>query len=135
MWTAEKIEQRFEINKHGIIRDPGKFEGEHYATPYFWDAVPYDAAAWDSDPYAGYYVGVMFARPADARLFDDVEPYDLLLLSSDSRGNVRMSIDKPTDERIAELAEAFEWDAEWIEAKLEQVKNSTGGESDAHVQA
>ncbi len=39
MMTREEILQNFDINQHGIICNPGKFEGEMLYTPHFYDAI------------------------------------------------------------------------------------------------
>lgn len=36
--THQSIESRFTIDRHGIIRDPGRFEGEAIYVPYFYQA-------------------------------------------------------------------------------------------------
>jgi len=36
--TREQITSEYNIDDNGIIRNPGKFEGEMLYVPYFWDA-------------------------------------------------------------------------------------------------
>ncbi len=36
--TREEITNEYNVNEHGIIQNPGQFEGEMLYAPYFWDA-------------------------------------------------------------------------------------------------
>ncbi len=36
--TREQITNEYNVNEHGIIQNPGQFEGEMLYVPYFWDA-------------------------------------------------------------------------------------------------
>ncbi len=36
--TRQQILDEYDVDANGIIRDPGKFEGEMLYVPYFWDA-------------------------------------------------------------------------------------------------
>lgn len=35
--TRKEIMNLYEVDEHGIITSPGKFEGEMLYTPHFWD--------------------------------------------------------------------------------------------------
>jgi len=36
--TRDEITNEYNVDENGIIRSPGKFEGEMVYAPYFWDA-------------------------------------------------------------------------------------------------
>lgn len=35
--TRQELEKTYAVDTHGLICDPGKFEGEALYVPYFWD--------------------------------------------------------------------------------------------------
>ena len=39
MDTLKELQAEYTTDKNGIIRNPGKFEGETLATPYFYDIM------------------------------------------------------------------------------------------------
>ena len=52
----KEIEQRYSIDANGIIRSPGKFEGEMLYVPYFWDAFLNGFADRDNGNVLGFDV-------------------------------------------------------------------------------
>lgn len=35
--TRKEIAETYKVDERGVIRSPGKFEGEPIYVPYFWD--------------------------------------------------------------------------------------------------
>jgi len=54
----EEILSQFKVDEHGIIRDPGKFEGEMIYSPYFYDLCmdgACDQEDYDGDTLLSYF--------------------------------------------------------------------------------
>lgn len=68
--------------RDGVIRSPGKFEGERAYVPYFW-SVYLDGGADDD----GCVVSVL-VEPEDRRLFPDLAPRRCVRLVETDRGRV-----------------------------------------------
>jgi hypothetical protein len=47
--TRQDILDNYDVNEHGIICSPGKFEGEMLYVPYFWDLGMNGCADEDED--------------------------------------------------------------------------------------
>lgn len=54
--TREEILKEYDVNQHGIIKTPGKFEGEMLYVPYFWDAYLNGMADSDEEEILGFEV-------------------------------------------------------------------------------
>lgn len=52
--TREKILQDYEVDTNGIIRSPGKFEGEMLYVPYFWEVFLDGGADRDNGTILGF---------------------------------------------------------------------------------
>lgn len=54
--NRETILKEYTVDKHGIIKSPGKFEGEMLYVPYFWDAFLNGFADRDNGKIIGFDV-------------------------------------------------------------------------------
>lgn len=54
--NRQQIEAEYSVDEHGIIRSPGKFEGEMLYVPYFWDAYLNGFADRDNGRVLGFNV-------------------------------------------------------------------------------
>lgn len=54
--TREQILADFTVDKHGVIRTLGQFEGEMIYVPYFWDAYINGVADRDDGKVLGFDV-------------------------------------------------------------------------------
>lgn len=52
--TRDDITREYTVDAHGIIRNPGKFEGEALYVPYFWDAYLAGMADRDNGTVIGF---------------------------------------------------------------------------------
>ena len=50
--NRKEILEQYEVNEHGIICSPGKFEGEMLYAPYFYDMI-LDGGADETEYYDG----------------------------------------------------------------------------------
>jgi len=55
--TRQEVLSQYKVDDHGIIRDPGKFEGEQLYVPYFWDAFMNGGADEDDGEVMSFDVG------------------------------------------------------------------------------
>jgi hypothetical protein len=54
--TRQDILDQYKVDDRGIIRSPGKFEGEMLYVPYFWDAFLNGCADRDDGKVLGFDV-------------------------------------------------------------------------------
>lgn len=54
--NRQDILQTFTVDSHGIIRNPGKFEGEMLYVPYFWESYLNGCADRDDGKVLGFDV-------------------------------------------------------------------------------
>lgn len=64
--TRQEIEQEYKI-ENGIIRSPGKFEGEMLYVPYFWDCFLNGGADNDEDGMLSFII-----EPTDRVMFPEL---------------------------------------------------------------
>lgn len=88
MKTRAEMAAEFEVNQFGLIKTPGKFEGEPLYTPYFWNAHLNGLA----DTYDGEFVTFRINRE-DLREFPELEGYDAIWLWETSDGFVISCLD------------------------------------------
>lgn len=65
--TREDIIRDYDVDEHGIIRSPGKFEDEMLYVPYYWDAYLNGFADRDD----GYVLGFDIT-PEDRAMFPEI---------------------------------------------------------------
>ncbi len=54
--SKTEIYKQYNVDAHGLIRSPGKFEGEMCYVPYFWDASLDGLATDDLGSIVGFIV-------------------------------------------------------------------------------
>ena len=81
--TREQILSEYTIDEHGIIRDPGMFEGEMLYVPYFWNAYLNGMADSDEEEILGFDVD-----DNDRAMFPELEEKTQVLLYQRSDGFV-----------------------------------------------
>jgi hypothetical protein len=65
--TREEILAQYNVDKHGIIRSPGQFEGEAVYVPYFWNAYLEGCADRDNGRTLGFDI-----TPEDRQMFPEL---------------------------------------------------------------
>lgn len=95
MTTRDELLEQYELNEAGLIRSPGKFEGEPIYVPYFWDKGLEGCADYDSGPVFGFEVDT-----SDLELFPELEGITVIALEESDSGFVCCNVEY---ESIAEL--------------------------------
>ena len=80
--NKEEILKEYEVNKHGIIVSPGKFEGEMLYVPYFYYLDPDEEEYQENDFYMKWY----FITKEDIDLFHELEGFDTIVLWESDQG-------------------------------------------------
>lgn len=117
-----EILAQYDVDSHGIIHSPGKFEGEYLYAPYFSDAdMEGCSEILASMEDAGEYAALIEVQPEDRTEFPELEPdtaFILLCESDQGFVSVRELTAKQADkvradyEREAELRDAESEDGE-----------------------
>lgn len=76
--SAQSIRNEFTVDDCGIIRNPGKFEGEHFSAPYFYALLMDGFADIDDDGAAIFDVS-----DAERQAFDLGATSQVVLRESD----------------------------------------------------
>lgn len=82
------IEKEYKVDEYGLIRNPGKFEGECLYTPYFWDFVMNgveDRYYFDED---GTPVSEFLVTKEDIDEFPELEGVRIVAIREDDVGFV-----------------------------------------------
>jgi hypothetical protein len=95
--SREAIEAEFTVNEHGIIQDPGKFEGEMVYVPYFYDMVMNGFSDESGEGWDAFQISA-----EDAQMFpelkDDVGKYMVIEYSDQGFVSGTVSDEVPEDE-------------------------------------
>ena len=82
--NKKEILEKYEIkvNEHGIIVSPGKFEGEMFYVPYFYDQDP------DKEEYQEnkFYIRQYFFTKEEIDLFHELAGFDTIILWESDQG-------------------------------------------------
>lgn len=71
--TREEILKLYDVDARGVIRSPGKFEGEMVYLPYFWEKVLEGWQDWEEDDEeGGGLVAGFMVTPEDRALFPEL---------------------------------------------------------------
>jgi hypothetical protein len=81
--TRVDIKLDYQIDERGVIRSPGKFEGEMLYVPYFWDAFLNGCADGDDGEVLTFIVD-----SDDVREFPELADAKQVRLYEDSQGFV-----------------------------------------------
>jgi hypothetical protein len=81
--TRRDILDQYKVDDRGIIRSPGKFEGEMLYVPYFWDAFLNGCADRDDGKVLGFDVTV-----DDKKEFPELKRRRTVKILEDSNGFV-----------------------------------------------
>jgi hypothetical protein len=82
------IKKEYKVNHMGVIKSPGKFEGEMYYVPYFY-AVGMDGAA-DEDNGTDWLFNL---EPDDYKKFPELKGNKTLVLHGSDQGFVSAELD------------------------------------------
>lgn len=82
--TRAEIEREYKV-VDGVIRSPGKFEGEPVYAPYFWDAFLSGMVDEDDGEYLYFDV-----NDDDRRIFPELKDVNRVSLREDDQGFVRV---------------------------------------------
>jgi hypothetical protein len=83
MLTRQEIQTQYDVDPSGVIRTPGKFEGEMLYAPYFYECFLEGFADEDDGCTARFDV-----TPADVLLFPELADVTSVTLSVDDNGFV-----------------------------------------------
>ena len=104
--TRQDILDEYKVDEHGIIRNPGKFEGEMLYAPYFYDLimngdgdVEYDCSGCEiaeggnrlACQECDRFMNVLKVDPEDIDKFPELEGAKEVTLYEDSQGFVYVS--------------------------------------------
>jgi hypothetical protein len=81
--TREEIIAQYNVGSDGIIRSPGKFEGEMLYAPYFWDCYLNGCADDDDGEVLTFIIG-----PDDVAIFPELSDRKSLRLWECDQGFV-----------------------------------------------
>lgn len=82
------IKKDFKVDSHGIISNPGKFEGEMYYTPYYYDVGMNGMADEDSGSAWLFELG-----EEDYKKFPELKGHKNIIISSNDQGFVYGEVD------------------------------------------
>ena len=86
--TREEILQNFDVNQHGIICNPGKFEGEMLYTPHFYDVILNGGSDLEIYDYNDQIYNIFKITAEDCIYFPELVNVLFLVCFEDSRGFV-----------------------------------------------
>jgi hypothetical protein len=81
--TREEIITQYNVGSDGIIRSPGKFEGEMLYVPFYWDIALQGFANLDDGEVFGFNI-----EPEDVALFPELNDRKSLRLWESDQGFV-----------------------------------------------
>lgn len=81
--TRKEIEEGYEIDERGVIRSPGKFEGEMLYAPYFWEALLNGESDGEQDDMDWFTV-----QDEDCQQFPELTDVEKVGLRTDDMGFV-----------------------------------------------
>jgi len=111
--TRTEIINDYQVDSNGVIRRPGKFEGEPLYVPYFWERGTEGFADLDENGVFGFEV-----LNADTVIFPELEGINTLALEKSDSGFVH-SVEYQS---LAILERELAVHAEQIEEQLEELK-------------
>lgn len=85
--TRAEILKMYDVDEHGVIRSPGKFEGEMLYVPYFWQAYLNGGADNDDGEYLRFDV-----NEHDLALYPELEGLVMVVLRENGNGFVSASV-------------------------------------------
>jgi len=109
--TKQEILEQYDVDKHGIIKDPGKFEGEMLYAPYFYDAGGGDDTVYDGDTP----IDIFIIEGEDLAEFPELKGTYAVALSESDQGFINLEhffSKKDFDEAMEEFEESQEEDEE-----------------------
>ena len=81
--TRQEIMEMYDVNEQGVIKSPGKFEGEMLYVPYFWDLGLEGDYDFDEDGVFGFEIST-----EDIAQFPELAGVKVLLLEESDTGFV-----------------------------------------------
>jgi hypothetical protein len=82
--TRKELLEMYDVDAQGIIRNPGKFEGEMLYVPYFWDLYMNGCATNETEDSILIFV----VEPEDAEAFPELEDKEQVRLWEQDQGFV-----------------------------------------------
>ena len=83
--TREEVLKTYEVES-GIIKSPGKFEGEPIYVPYFWDLALEGEADVSEENADGDLIDSFDIRPEDVAEFPELKGATRITLMEDNSG-------------------------------------------------
>mgnify|MGYP000506425909 CR=1 FL=1 len=88
----EWIKEEFNVDDHGIITDPGKFEREPWWVPYYWSFDGEDDAEFTGPEGMESEIRIFYVSEWEALKSSDLETGDVIYLWEDDQGFVRNEV-------------------------------------------
>ncbi len=102
----EEILKKYKVDEHGIIISPGKFEGEKFYAPYFYD-LSLESSVDETLYYGDIQIDIFIISEEDVKEFPELkDTYAIILFVSD-QGFVYLKHFE-TKEDFEEAMEQFE---------------------------
>ena len=95
--TRSEVAAQYNVNSKGIIRSPGKFEGELLYVPHFWEVVLEGGAADEFQPEdGGPLLSMVLVTDEDRHQFPELEEQRKVWLGESDQGFVEEYV-RPED--------------------------------------
>jgi hypothetical protein len=108
--TRQDIENDYSHNGHGLITDPGKFEGQMLYAPYLYNALNEgDGELLEGDENGGGSTSAIEISADDKKEFPELEGFATAIISESSDGFITVDL---TNQSIDELQSEAEPDEE-----------------------
>jgi len=82
------MEQQFNVDDHGLITDPGKFEREPWWVPYYWNMDGEDDSYFSGPEGVEVEIRVFYVSEGKVIKFSDLNEGDVVHLWEDDLGFV-----------------------------------------------
>jgi hypothetical protein len=92
--TRAEVKAQYDVNQHGIITSPGKFESTPIYTPHFWELALEGDGDETYDVSICKYVSIMKVEPWDRAEYPELtaDDVDLLQIYEDDQGFVHIDV-------------------------------------------
>jgi hypothetical protein len=101
--TRQEILDSYKVNRDGIIKSPGKFEGEMLYAPYFYDHGQGDET-WNSEEVEDAFAEVFQVSDDDRKEFPELGNTYMIAVEENEQGFVYLTeFENEEDARKAQL--------------------------------
>jgi len=108
----DEVKRQYRVDENGVIRSPGKFEGEMLYVPHFWEAYLDGMADDDDGTWMKFNVD-----EGDRREYPELQGVRTVKLRTDDSGFVHSQVIGAPKPRVIKLAGMLDAVADSLEAK------------------